>query len=74
MANKTEITIGIDGGGYYVEWWRDDGSEFGLIARWYAGRVENQYAACLKRSREPMPRLMRGRDTERASYMNAAVE
>ena len=49
--------IGCDGGGYYVEWYRDDdgGSGYGEgaeVARWYGATRE----ACERRADMPPPR------------------
>ena len=51
------VNIGIDGGGYYVEWYRDDdgGSGYGdnaEINRWYC----NSHAECKARAKRPPPR------------------
>lgn len=56
-----EITIGHDGGGYYVEWYRDDdgGSGYGdhpEITRWYVGRGGSR-ADCERRARRKRPGL-----------------
>ena len=60
IHNPPQVTLNMDAGGWYIEWYRDDDNNSGFgdnaqVVRWYAGRVDDPRAGCEARAREDAP-------------------